>query len=110
MGIRRRTVSFSIFDSVMTRTVVFEDGRQYAHRCDLESFQSIARCIAEGGKHTMFSLHEQTEIPYTRINITLEFLKERGCVRVVGRKTYAASNFTVEDAMLEWSALAHAPR
>jgi len=105
MANRRRTIPFAIFDSVMTRTLIFEDGRQYAHRCDLESLQSIVHYVAEGGRHSMFSLHEQTGRPYIRTNITLEFPKERGCVRVVGPTSYAASSFRYEDVMTKWLAL-----
>lgn len=53
-------------------------------------------------------MHERNEIPYTRINITLEFMNERGCVRVVGRKRYAELNFVFADAKVGWSVLARA--
>ena len=45
------------------------------------------------------------DVPCTQAAITLAFLKERGCVVVRHRRCYPASNFLVEDALIEFHAL-----
>ena len=45
--------------------------------------------------------------PCTQVSIALAFLKERGCVETVGRRSYAASATLHEDALAEFHYLAH---
>ncbi|MCC5830691.1 MAG: hypothetical protein JJU36_14690 [Phycisphaeraceae bacterium] len=43
------------------------------------------------------------------VNMALEFMKERGCVQVRNRRTYATSGCLDEDAMCEFLFLAELP-
>jgi hypothetical protein len=103
---RNRSLTFSVSHNTLIRIVRLSDGQQYEHRCDLESFQAVVLALAEQGLGTMDGIRKLTDLPFTRINVALEFLKDRGCVQVFGRKSYPASDALFEDAMTEWHTLA----
>lgn len=55
---------------------------------------------------TLSLIAEAEELPYTQVNVALEFMKERGCVQVAfGRKSVPASSFLPEDVLIEVHAL-----
>ncbi len=104
---RRRDVEFEVLRYVLTRHVTLEDGRVYTHRCTREVFEEVAHTIEERGEEgvTMESLAKTIDAPKTQVNVALEFLKERGCVITPaggGRRSYPASTFLYEDAMIEF--------
>ncbi len=108
---RDRNVIFDVVDNVLTRQVVFPDGNSYTHRCTLATFKEVAYAIEERAKEgvTCDALAEALDLPYTQVNVALEFMKERGCVEVRRRRSYPASEFLFEDAMCEFTFLAELP-
>ena len=100
--------TFALEDGCLVRTVVKPDGSSYQHRCSLDSYRAVAHYIDEHATDgvTTNSLWDcLPDIPCTQAAIALAFLKERGCVTVRHRRCYPASNFFVEDALIEFHAL-----
>jgi len=108
MRTRSRDVRFEVLDDRLVRTVRLADGREYVHRCTRRVYEEVARAIEEAGPAgvTLFPLAEAIDAPYTQVNVAFEFLKERGCVVTRLRRSYPASTFLFEDAMIEYLALA----
>lgn len=113
---RDRNVNFDVVDGVLTRTVSFRDGHAYTHRCTRQVYESVAYAIEEragsggGGEGvTLDSLAAALDLPFTQVNVALEFMKERGCVVTRNRRNYPASTFLYEDAMCEFMFLAELP-
>lgn len=95
--------------SSLVREVTPASGRPYRHRCTLTIYKEVAHLIdaaAERGV-TLEELIEASPIPMpmTQAAVALAFLKERGCVTVEGRRSYPASDWVYEDAMIEYHAL-----
>lgn len=112
MGRRdKRIINFDVVDGRLVRTTILPDGRTYTHRCTRDVFENVAYAIAERAADgaTLESIADAIDAPYTQVNVALEFLKERGCVVIRGRRTYPASTFLYEDAMTEFLYLAEAP-
>jgi hypothetical protein len=85
-------------------------GQPYRHACPGTDFVTIATEIDAAGPDGISreDLHAKTGIPWTRIQVALLFLNERGCINRQGRRgrLYArSSNFMFEDAMIEYHAL-----
>lgn len=113
---RDRNVNFDVVDGVLTRTVSFRDGHAYTHRCTRQVYESVAYAIEErggsGGRGegvTLDSLAAALDLPFTQVNVALEFMKERGCVVTRNRRNYPASTFLYEDAMCEFMFLTELP-
>ena len=104
--------SFVVEQNHLVRTVAMRDGRTYSHRCSLESYTAVAHYIeehaAEGVTTTMLwqSLHD---VPCTQASVALAFLKERGCLEARYRRLFPTSDVFVEDALIEFHALAELP-
>lgn len=111
-NLRKRDVRFFVQDGCLVREVTSDaaDGRNYSHRCDKATFEVVAHAIAEtpadGDGTTLTILARQESLPYTQVNVTLEFLKERGIVDVRHRRCYPGTREVYLDAMVEWHALA----
>ena len=108
----RRTIdhrqTFALEDGWLVRTVVKPDGSSYQHRCSQDSYRTVAHYIDEHATDwvTTNGLWDGLpDVPCTQAAIALAFLKERGCVTVRHRRCYPASNFLVEDVLLEFHAL-----
>ena len=103
-----RDVQYAVMDDRLVQTVTPSRGSQYVHRCTRRIFEDVCYAIearpAEGV--TMVTLAAALDAPYTQVNVALEFLKERGCVKTRLRRSYPASNMLFEDAMTEFFALA----
>ena len=101
-----RLVSFSRVADRLHRSVSIIDGRSYAHTCTLDVFKKVAYALQEA-KHptTLMEIAEQEQLPYTQVNIAIEFMKERGLLEVVRRRSVPASRTFFEDAMCEFHAL-----
>jgi hypothetical protein len=106
---RQRDVRFEATDGHLVRTVTFPDGRTYAHRCPLATFELVAHIVdeapAEGDGITLEALARGHDLAFTQVNVALEFLKERGVLVTRHRRSYPASATAFEDAMCEYHAL-----
>ena len=103
--------TFEMKHGVLVRHVVPRRGQPYFQKCPLEAYLDVAYQIDEHGERgfvTQDLWEALPETPRTQISVALDFLKERGCVIVDGRRCYAASNVPFEDANIEWYALEHA--
>jgi len=109
---REREVDFDVVDGVLERTVTFPDGRFYVHRCTRKVYEEVAYSIEERATDgvTLDPLARELDLPHSQVNVALEYLKERGCVVTRYRRNYPASVALFEDAMIEFLALAEAPR
>jgi hypothetical protein len=108
MGRRdRRIVSFTREGDRLVRTVALPDGRGgYAHSCGLDVFKEVLYAFEEAGAPTtLMEVATTKELPYTQVNVAMEFLKERGLLNVVRRRSVAASRTLYEDGMTEFHAL-----
>jgi hypothetical protein len=104
-----RQCEFRIVHGVMHRTVALAEGRSYQHACTFDSFAGVAWFIEEHAAKgvTTTDLWDRLEdTPCTQATVALEFLKERGCVDVGGRRCWPTSDSFFEDALCEWHALA----
>ena len=106
---RQRDVDFRMLDDHLEMTVTFADqpDRNYTHRCTRDVFREVAYTIEKraASGSTLEELVEAIDAPYTQVNVALAFMKERGCVEVLHRRTYPASAWLYEDAMTEFYAL-----
>jgi len=112
----QRTVDFEVVDDHLDMKVSFVDApdRNYVHRCTRDVFQEVVFTIEENAAPgsrgvTLEDLVAALDAPYTQVNVALVFMKERGCVEVRRRRTFPASDWLYEDAMIEFLALAEAP-
>ena len=92
----------------LKRVVRLSDGGVYAHRCERTVYEAVAYQYEDGHGHTLEEVARALDLPYTQVNVAMEFMKERGITVVKAkRRSYAASPFVYEDAMLEYLALVH---
>lgn len=114
---RDRIVDYRVVHDVLERVVTFphDGGRSYTHRCTRDVYREVAFAIEEAAGQfgpgapdgvTMEEIARAINAPYTQVNVALEFMKERGCVTVHGRRSYPASKALYEDAMCEFMFLA----
>ena len=105
-----RDVRFSVEDGSLVRTVTGAGGRSYTHRCSKDAFEKVAHAVeetpAEGEGTSLIDVVGRENLPFTQVNVALEFLKERGLVDVRHRRCYPATRHTHLDAMVEFHALA----
>jgi hypothetical protein len=115
-NMRHRDVRFFVQDGCLVRTVVSDtsDGRTYTHRCDKATFETVAWAMEElpheGEGTTLMEIARKENLPFTQVNVALEFLKERGIVDVRHRRCYPATESVHLDAMVEFHALAEEPK
>ncbi len=104
---RERNERFEVRREHLIRTVAPARGKPYVHRCPLASYEELAH-VADKIGHAGFTVEELAEhanLPMTQAAVALAFWKERGCVTTEHRRSYPASPFLFEDAMLEFYAL-----
>lgn len=109
----QRGETFAVEDDCLVRRVVPRRGKPYEHRCEKNSFETIAYAIDDlaGEAFILDGLRLHTGVPWTQIAVAVAFLKERGCVVPVhGRKHVAATKAVFEDAMTEFHALREVER
>lgn len=105
---RTRTVEYSADNFSLRRLVRFDDGHEYAHRCERNVYEAVALHFEDGHGHTLEELALALNLPFTQVNVAMEFMKDRGVIEVrYKRMSYAASRCVFEDAMLEYLALVH---
>jgi hypothetical protein len=111
-----RDIHFCIEDGCLMRAATTHrgNGRTYTHRCTKPVFEKVAYAVgevpAEGKGTTLTQIALQEELPFTQVNVALEFLKERGIVDVRHRRCYPATPAVHLDAMTEFYALAEEPK
>ena len=112
--LKERDVRFTVEDGDLVRTVTGAGGRSYIHRCSKAAFEKVAHAVeetpAEGEGTSLIDVVGREDLPFTQVNVALEFLKERGLVDVRHRRCYPATRHTHLDAMVEFHALAEAFR
>lgn len=109
---RSRRNRFFHEDGCLVREAISEIGPMYAHRCSKESFENVVHAMDETTDENGTSLHDivrREKLPFTQVNIALEFLKERGLVDVRHRRSYPATDDTYLNGMCEFYALAEEP-
>lgn len=111
---RNRIVQFDVIDGCLVRVVIDQaTGKRYEQRCRREVFETVAHVIDETptqGEGTTLTLISRGEnLPFTQVNVALEFLKEHGVAVVRHRRCYPASACAFEDAMTEFCYLDEAP-
>ncbi len=108
--IRGRQVRFYHEDGCLVRTTTGGDGRTYTHRCTQAAFEAVAHAIDEtpdeGQGTTMPIIACQEGLPYSQVNVAMEFLVERGIIDRRHRRNYPATVSVHLDAKVEWYALA----
>ncbi len=112
---RQRDERFEFTDGCLVRTVTDAapeaggTGKAYQHRCTRKVFETVAHAInetpADGDGTCQVEIVRREGLPYSQVNVALEFLKERGVVEVRHRRCYPASTTSFEDAMIEFLAL-----
>src|SRR5665213_1831614 len=112
-SLNNRSVVFFVQDGCLVRIVAGNagDDRTYTHRCPRPAFETIVHAVAEtprqGEGTSLMLIARQEKLPFTQVNVALEFLKERGIVEVRHRRCYPATNGDLYlDAMVEYHALA----
>lgn len=104
----QRLVTFGVERGRLVRHVRRAESRGYTHRATLDALQEVALYVearSDAGVTTNELWDAFPEIAATQLSVALEFLKERGCVETRGRRNYPASNFLLEDALIEFHAL-----
>jgi len=104
----QRDESFAVEDGSLVRRVVPRRGSPYEHRCEQDSYETVAHAIDELSDEpfVLDDLRARTGVPWTQVAVALALMKERGCVVPThGRKHRAASRCVFEDAMVEFHAL-----
>jgi hypothetical protein len=69
---------------------------------------AVEETPAEGQGTSLIDVVGREDLPFTQVNVALEFLKERGLVEVRHRRCYPATRHVHLDAMVEFHALAEA--
>ena len=107
--LNNRSVTFWRVADRLYRTVVRREGGTYAHTCTVDVFKDVAYAIEESKEPTTLSeIAERRELPFTQVNVCMEFLKERGLIEITRRRSRAGSKTFFEDAMTEFYALTEA--
>jgi hypothetical protein len=111
-NLKNRSVVFFVQDGCLVRIVAGDagDDRTYTHRCPKHAFEMVAHAISEtpreGEGTSLMLVAKQESLPFTQVNVAIEFLKERGLVDVRHRRCYPATADVYLDAMVEYHALA----
>jgi hypothetical protein len=104
----KSTAAYSVLpNGDLRRTTTKLDGGKYLHHCSKRTFETIAIEFDQVRTGlTMPEIAQRLELPYTQVNVAMEFLKDRGVIVVQHRrKSTPASHFCFEDAMIEYQAL-----
>lgn len=105
--------TFSVRESVLTRSVVPKRGTPYQHTCDKDVFEAVAHAIDElnGATFTYEEVRQTLDAPFTQVAVAIAYLRERGIIDTAQRRrSAAATNDVYLDAMIEWHALREEPQ
>jgi hypothetical protein len=113
MSVRPRNREFRFFvqDGYLVRTVAEAgDFPGYSHRCTKEVLETVAHAVgetpAEGEGTTLELISSKENLPFTQVNVALEFMKDRGIVDVRHRRCYPGTADPHLEALTEFHALA----
>ena len=105
--------TFSVRESVLTRSVVPKRGTPYQHTCDQDVFEKVALAIDElvGASFTYEEIRQSIDAPFTQVAVAIAFLRERGLIETAQRRrsVAASADDTYLGAMIEWHALREKP-
>ncbi|MBI1904159.1 MAG: hypothetical protein HYS13_23945 [Planctomycetia bacterium] len=91
---RFRKVTFAIDrQGRLERRVELPNGRSYTQRATLKTLKEVAAFVeqrGETGPKTQEMWDALRHLPATQASLSLQFLVERGCMVVDGRRNYAA--------------------
>lgn len=108
-NLQDRSVVFRFEDGHLVREVTASeaDGRSYRHRCDRATLEAVAGAVGEAAAvgTTLAMIARDERLAFTRANVALEFLKERGLVDVRNRRCFPAVADVHLDALIEFHAL-----
>jgi hypothetical protein len=105
--------TFSVRESVLTRSVVPKRGTPYQHTCDKDVFEAVAHAIDElnGASFTYEEVRQTLDAPFTQVAVAIAFLRERGMIATAQRRRSVAATDDVHlDAIIEWHALREEPQ
>jgi len=114
-NIRKRDVHYDVQDGYLKRIVSGGrgDDRAYCHRCTMATYEIVAHAIEETpavGEGTVgYQIAQLERLPFSQVNVAVEFLKERGIVDVRHRRCYPSTKDVYLDAMIEFHTLAEKP-
>ena len=102
-----RRVRWSRDRDVLRREVTFGSGKAgYTHRCPLADFEAVAEAFTDGEPHTLHGLRDQLGLAWNRMDVAVEFMIDRGCLkRGPARRNEAATPAVYEDALCEFHVL-----
>lgn len=107
-----RIIEYSVQDGYLVRRVTpsASGRRPYLHRCSEATYRIVAHALSEvateGEGTGLERIAEQEDLPYSQVNVAMEFMKERGIIEVRRRHSYPATEDVYLDAMIEFHALA----
>jgi hypothetical protein len=102
----KRIVTFRREADRLVRTVVMHDGGTYTHSCEVKVFETVLHALQEAdAPTTLMEVADAEELPYTQVHVAMDFLKERGLLAVVRRRSVPATETLFEDGMTEFYAL-----
>ena len=105
--------TFSVRESVLTRSVVPKRGTPYQHTCDKDVFEAVVHAIDElnGATFTYEEVRQTLDAPFTQVAVAIAYLRERGIIETAQRRRSVAATDDVHlDAMIEWHALREEPQ
>lgn len=120
---RQRDARFEVIGKCLVRSVTdlatdrIGERQGYKHRCSRASYEAVAIALdtleARRDGLTMRQIVEQERLPFTQVNVALEFMLERSIILPIGRGTFRGANPAKADvyldAMVEFCALAEEP-
>ncbi|MBX3408083.1 MAG: hypothetical protein KF869_15110 [Phycisphaeraceae bacterium] len=107
----RPSDTFRIDSGTLIRSVTPRRGTPYEHACTERVYKDAAYAVEQFGARAFTGEEVRAAIaapspPFTQVAVAMAFLKERGCiVPARGRRHVAATDYTYEDALIEFHAL-----
>ncbi|MBX3405022.1 MAG: hypothetical protein KF699_16550 [Phycisphaeraceae bacterium] len=106
----RPSDTFRIDSGTLIRSVVPKrgEGGAYEHACTERVYKDAAYAVEQFGARafTGEEVRAAIDAPFSQVAVAMAFLKERGCiVPARGRRHVAATDYTYEDALIEFHAL-----
>ena len=100
--------SFRVEGGALIRSVIPKRGAPYEHACTERVYKDAAYAVEQFGARafTGEEVRAAIDAPFSQVAVAMAFLKERGCiVPARGRRHVAATDYTYEDALIEYHAL-----
>lgn len=106
--------TFAVDDGYLVMTALPRSGKRYRHTCSMANFQKVAEEVGAAGPDglTRDALQERTQVPWSQIQVAINFLDERSIVEHKGRRGRLIAPGTADlllDALTEYHALRELP-